>query len=90
MTLATRLFLLRADLTRRRAARKRRQRLERDIAYFGTPAERQEFLAMCDRYPDGVTQEVRDVLDRHIAHERFQSAPRHIRDVRALAQSKVW
>jgi hypothetical protein len=72
MRLAARLIVFNADVTKWRAARKRRQRLERDIACFVTPAERQELLATLDRYPDGVTQEVREALDRQTAHERFR------------------
>jgi hypothetical protein len=67
MRLSARVLVVSAELTKWRAARKRRQRLARDIACFVTPGERQELLSMLDRYPDEVSHEVRDALDRNLA-----------------------
>jgi hypothetical protein len=54
MYLATRYFLLRADLLRRKAARERRRRLYRELAEYSSPSARADFEAMLDRYSDGV------------------------------------
>jgi hypothetical protein len=62
MRLAARLLLLRAGLTTRRSARERRKQLERDLACYATPAERDDLLATLDQYPDGVTHELREIL----------------------------
>lgn len=64
MRLAARLILLRANRTTRQAARGRRKQLERELACYATEAERQDLLATLDRYPDGVTQELREILTR--------------------------
>ena len=71
MGLSRTLVLLRMERTTRRAARQRRRRLEREIASFATPAQRQELLQMLASSPDLATQEVRGVLDRVVAGERF-------------------
>lgn len=44
------------------ADRKWRVRLERELAACSTPAERRDLEATLDRYPDGVTYEIRDIL----------------------------
>jgi hypothetical protein len=54
----------RAERIARRAARERRLRLERELAAYDTPAARDDLLAMLDRYPDGVTWELREILGR--------------------------
>jgi hypothetical protein len=58
------LILLRANRTTRRAARERRKQLERELACYRTTAERDDLLATLDRYPDGVTHELREILSR--------------------------
>jgi hypothetical protein len=64
MTLAARLFVTRAQAATARAARKRRAGLERELAGYSTPAERCDLEAALDRYPDGVTHELRAILAR--------------------------
>lgn len=44
------------------AGRKRLTELERELAEYSTAAERCEFAAMLDRYPDEVSRELRDML----------------------------
>lgn len=62
MTLAARILVARAEAANRRAARKRRAELVRELA--GYAADRCDFEAMLDRYPPGVTRELRSVLAR--------------------------
>ena len=42
----------------------RRSMLERELAAYTTPADRQDLEATLDRYPDGATRELRDILTR--------------------------
>jgi hypothetical protein len=58
------LFLLSALLTPAspKATRKRRSELERELAAYSTPAQRCDLEATLDRYPDGITYELRDIL----------------------------
>ncbi len=44
------------------ADRERRAELERELAMYSTPAQRCDLIATFDRYPDGVTDELRDIL----------------------------
>lgn len=46
------------------ADRERLVALERELADYSTPAERRDLEAMLDRYPDGDTSELRDILTR--------------------------
>ena len=62
------MFLLRANRTTRLAARERRKKLERELACYRTTAERADLFAMLDRYPDGMTHEVREILNRQAYH----------------------
>jgi hypothetical protein len=62
MTLAARILIARAQAASRRAARKRRTELER--AGYATAADRRDLEAALDRYPDGVTHELRSILAR--------------------------
>lgn len=64
MTLAARLFIARVQATSRKAARKRRSDLARELAGYATPAERGDLEQALDRYPDGTTHELRDILAR--------------------------
>ncbi len=64
MTLAARLLVLRAQAASRKAARKRRAALERELAGYSSPAARCDLQAAIDRYPDGVTHELRTILAR--------------------------
>lgn len=64
MGIATRFVVLRAQATNRRAARDRRRQLERELAGYATAAQRADFEATLERYPEGVTRELRDILAR--------------------------
>ena len=64
MSLAARIFIARVQATSRKAARKRRSDLERELAGYATPAERLEIEAILDRYPYGTTHELREILAR--------------------------
>jgi hypothetical protein len=46
------------------ADRERRLVLERELADYSTPAERRDLEAILDRYSDGDTSELRDILTR--------------------------
>ena len=43
-------------------ARTRHSKLERELAAYSTPAQRHDLEAILDRYPDGATCELRDIL----------------------------
>ena len=43
---------------------RRRAELERELAAYSTPAQRRDLEATLDRYPDGITHELRDILAR--------------------------
>ena len=53
MRLAARILVARAQATSRKAARKRRAELERELAGYATGPARCDFEAVLDRYPDG-------------------------------------
>jgi len=44
--------------------RVRHAELERELAGYWTPAQRRDLEATLDRYPDGITSEIRDILAR--------------------------
>jgi len=71
MSLAARILVARAQATSRRAARKRRAELQRELAGYASEADRCDLEAALDRYPDGVTHELRSILARQsmAAHE---------------------
>ena len=69
MTLAARILVARAQATSRKAARKRRAELERELAGYAAGADLCDFEAVLDRYPDGVTHELRSIL----AHQYMAS-----------------
>jgi hypothetical protein len=73
MTLAARIFIARVQATRRKAARKRHSDLERELAGYETPAERGDLEATLDRYPDGITHELRDILARQSMADEIRS-----------------
>jgi hypothetical protein len=64
MSLGARLLVARARRATRRAARQRRRELERELADYACPAHRRDLEATLDRYPDGVTHELREILTR--------------------------
>jgi hypothetical protein len=47
-----------------KADRRRRSKLQRELAGYSTPAQRRDLEAVLDRYPDGSTYEIRDILAR--------------------------
>jgi hypothetical protein len=59
MTVAARIFIARVQAANRKAARKRRSDLERELAGYATPAERGDLEATLDRYPSGTTRATR-------------------------------
>ena len=69
MTLAARIIIARAQATSRKAARKRRAELERELAGYASGADRCDFEAVLDRYPEGATHELRSIL----AHQYMAS-----------------
>jgi hypothetical protein len=75
MRLPARLIVREANRANRRAARQRRRRLEHDVKFFVTSAERQDLLAALDRYPDRVTTEIRELLIRGAMQHRAQAWP---------------
>jgi len=64
MTLAARILVARAQAASRKAARRRRAELERELAGYASPADRRDLEAAIDRYPGGVTHELRAILAR--------------------------
>jgi hypothetical protein len=64
MTLAARILVARAQAASRKAARRRRAELERELAGYATAADRCDLEAALDRYPAGVTHELRAMLAR--------------------------
>jgi hypothetical protein len=57
-----------------------RIRLEHELGEYSTPAQRCDLEAVLDRYSDGITFELRDILGRQAtatAGNRFPAAGRH-------------
>ena len=61
MNLAARILVARAQAASRKAARRRRAELERELA--GCPGQ-DDFEAILERYPRGTTHELRSILTR--------------------------
>ena len=62
------------------ADRRRRAELERELAAYSTPAQRRDLEATLDRYPDPVTDELRNILGGQrttAGHGRFPTAGRY-------------
>jgi hypothetical protein len=57
------------------ADRERRRQLERELAAYSTPAQRFDLEATLDRYPDGMTLEIRDILARQAVASRGNRIP---------------
>jgi len=74
MGLAERRLLNRAVAVTRKAARQRRLALERELGGYNTPDQQCDLEATLDRYPDGVTYELREILSR----QRMTQETRHI------------
>jgi hypothetical protein len=57
-----------------------RIQLEHELGEYSTPAQRRDLEAILDRYPDGITSELRDILGRQAeaaAGHRFPAAGRY-------------
>jgi hypothetical protein len=57
------------------ADRERRSQLKHELAAYSTPAQRCELVAALDRYPDGITHEIRDILTSPPAASRSSGIP---------------
>jgi hypothetical protein len=57
------------------ADRERRSQLKRELAAYSTPAQRRELVAVLDRYPDGITHEIRDILTSPPVASRSNGIP---------------
>jgi hypothetical protein len=57
------------------ADRERRSQLKRELAAYSTPAQRRELVAALDRYPDGITHEIRDILTNPSVASRSNGIP---------------
>ena len=64
MNLAARMLVARAQAASRKAARRRRAELERELAGYAGPAACGDFEAVLDRYPPGTAHELRSILTR--------------------------
>jgi hypothetical protein len=64
MSLSGRLLVWRAARTLRVANSRRRRQLMRELADYRTAAECLDLERTLDRYPDGVTAEIRDILSQ--------------------------
>jgi hypothetical protein len=62
MELRTRILVFRAGLLLRRANRRRRRRLAAELAGYTSHAALNDLSALLDTYPDGQTQEIRQIL----------------------------
>lgn len=62
MSLSGRLLLWRAERTLRVANSRRRRQLMRELADYRIDADCLDLERTLDRYPDGVTAEIRDIL----------------------------
>jgi hypothetical protein len=63
------MFLLTAPLlpASTKADRARRSELARELGAYSTAGQRHDLGATLDRYPDGITRELRDILARQVA-----------------------
>ena len=64
MSLAAKHLIWRASRALRAANAERRRALEREMAGFSSESDRCDFEAILDRYPDAMTEEMRDILTR--------------------------
>jgi hypothetical protein len=58
-----------------KAERIRRSRLEHELAAYATPAHRRDLEGTLDRYPDGMTRELRDILASQAMTPAFRGLP---------------
>jgi hypothetical protein len=64
MRLHDSLLVIRAGLMLRRANRLRRRKLAAELATYCSEADRNDLYALLESYPDGQTQEIRQILGR--------------------------
>ena len=64
MELRVRLLVLRAELHLRMANHRRRRQLTAELAGYSGEADLNDLHALLDAYPDGQTQEIRQILCR--------------------------
>ena len=64
MRLHDSLLVIRAGLMLRRANRLRRRKLAAELATYRSEADRNDLYALLESYPDGQTQEIRQILGR--------------------------
>jgi hypothetical protein len=64
MSLAAKHFVWRVSRAVRAANSERRRVLEHEMAGYSSESDRCDFEAILDRYPDAVTEEMRDILTR--------------------------
>jgi hypothetical protein len=62
MDYRTRVLMFRTEHLLRRENRRRRRQLARELATYVSQADRDDLLAQLDRYPDGQTWEIRQIL----------------------------
>jgi hypothetical protein len=62
MRLRSRLLLFRAGLLLRRANHRRRRQLAAELATYTSQADLNDLYALLDTYPDGQTDEIRQIL----------------------------
>jgi len=67
------MFLLYAPLID--GSQKWRSELQRELTGYATPAQRRDLEATLDRYPDGVTREIRDILASQAVAARSSGIP---------------
>ncbi len=79
MDLGARHLVWGADLTLRRAARRRRRDLVRELAGYRTPAERDDLLAAVDRCPSPGREEIRRLLHQAAWHAELSRTPAGLR-----------
>ena len=57
------------------ADHQQRAELERELATYSTPAQRRDLEATLDRYPDGITHELREILAHQHLTARNKGIP---------------
>jgi hypothetical protein len=62
MRLQNRMLMIRAGLLLRRANRLRRRQLAAELATYRSDADLNDLDALLESYPDGQTQEIRQIL----------------------------
>lgn len=60
---------IRSEIATRRAARRERLNLERQLAAYDTPAARLEIETIVARHDPAETRQVRDILNRQAAEQ---------------------